>query len=352
MTSCCRVSPCILPPFVLEKMAASPDPHVRRLALENLAASAAARAVRRTLATLPAMAALPSPAGKKHRLIYDLKNRLPHELPGSLVRSEGDAKSKDPAVNEAYDNSGWTYDFYSKVFGRNSLDDRGMALLSSIHVGRGYNNAFWNGEQMAYGDGDGRVFSRFTRSLDVVGHELSHGVVTHTANLEYHDEPGALNEHFADVMGSLVKQWRKKQDAKKADWLIGADVLVKRSTRKALRSLAAPGTAYRNDPDIGSDPQPSHMKNKYKGPDDYGGVHINSGIPNQAFYLVAVTLGGRAWEKAGHIWYEALLSLTPRSGFADMARHTVQKAGSLHGARSREQKLVHDAWKLVGVDVP
>jgi Zn-dependent metalloprotease len=340
----------ILPPFILDRMAESLDPVTRRWAREALAASAAVRAVRATLAALPAMSALPSPQGKKHRLIYDAQNKPEHVLPGKLVRSEGQKALKDPAVNEAYDHSGSTYDFYYKEFQRNSLDDRGMSLVSSVHVGRAYDNAFWNGEQMAYGDGDGRVFTRFTRALDVVGHELTHGVVTHTANLEYHDQPGALNEHFADVFGVLIRQWKRGQTVKQADWLVGAEVLVPAPTRRALRSLAAPGTAYRDDPDIGSDPQPAHMKGYYRGTDDAGGVHINSGIPNHAFYLAAMKMGGRAWERAGKIWYQSLLSLSPRSSFPAAARATVEKAQSLFGLRSPEQKAVRQAWSTVGVE--
>lgn len=339
----------IVPPFLLERMAESSDRTVRAWALKSLAASAAARAVRRTVATLPAMAAIPSPAGKKHRLIYDAQHK--EALPGKLVRSEGQKASKDLAVNEAHDHSGATYDFFHTLFGRNSLDDRGMSLISSVHVGRNYDNAFWNGEQMAYGDGDGRTFVRFTKALDVVGHELTHGVVAHTANLDYEDEPGALNEHFADVFGVLVKQWRLKQTVRQADWLVGADLLVPAATRRALRSFAAPGTAYQNDPDIGSDPQPAHMKQKYTGPDDNGGVHINSGIPNHAFYLAATAIGGRAWEKTGKIWYRALLGLSSRSPFVQAARATMESAAALYGARSAESAAVKKAWSTVGVIV-
>jgi Zn-dependent metalloprotease len=172
---------------------------------------------------------------------------------------------------------------------------------------------------MDYGDGDGIVFDRFTRSLDVVGHELTHGVVTFTANLDYEDQPGALNEHFADVMGILVRQWRKNQSAAKASWLIGAELLKPAPTRRALRDMAAPGTAYVDDPDLGTDPQPKHMDDFYDGPDDNGGVHINSGILNHAFFKVATALGGKAWEKAGRIWYEALRMLSAKSQFQEAA---------------------------------
>ena len=200
-----------------------------------------------------------------------------------------------------------------------------MTLISSVHLGQNYNNAFWNGEQMAYGDGDGSVFIRFTKSLDVVGHELTHGVVSHTSNLEYRNESGALNEHFADVFGSLVKQWKKKQTAAKADWLIGPDIMGPGTKAKSLRTFKE-GKAYENDPNLGTDPQPKHLSGKYTGPSDSGGVHINSGIPNHAFFLVATALGGSAWVKAGDIWYRTMLALNPHSDFAQMVTMSTQMA--------------------------
>ena len=253
--------------------------------------------------------ALATPAGAKRRTIYNLAHGT--NLPGTLARGEGSAKSKDKQVNEAYDYSGATYDFYSTVFGRNSVDDRGMRLDSSVHYSTDYDNAFWNGMQMVYGDGDGTIFDRFTKCLDVIGHELTHGVTQYEAGLEYQDQPGALNESFSDVFGVLVKQWKLKQTADKADWLIGAGLLAKGIKGVALRSMKAPGTAY-DDPNLGKDPQPDHMKNFYKGHQDNGGVHINSGIPNHAFYLVATALGGNAWEKGGK----------------DLVRHALQSPAS------------------------
>jgi len=338
---------CILPPYVLDKMSESSDAAVRKLAVEAIARSATLRATRTALAQMPIMAAMPSPERKKDRLIYDMKGKGSSFLPGNLVRSEGGRKSKDPAVNEAYNHSGTTYDFYKKIFNRNSLDDRGMTLVSSVHLGRKYNNAFWNGEQMAYGDGDGVIFIRFTKSLDVVGHELTHGVVTHTCNLDYRNESGALNEHFADVFGSLVKQWKRKHTAAKADWLIGPDLMGPGTKAKSLRTFKE-GPAYENDPILGSDPQPKHLKDKYSGGADSGGVHINSGIPNHAFYLLATSLGGYAWEKAGRIWYQTMLALTPSSVFADMVERSTQVSGGLFGAGSTEEKAVTKAWKSVG----
>ena len=313
------------------------------------------RAVRMLSQDMPAMMASMAPTKKKHRLVYDAKKL--DELPGTLVRSEGQGKVADTAVNEAYDHSGDTYDFYDKTLGRNSLDDGGMTLTSSVHVAEvdetgalvPMNNAFWNGEQMAYGDGDGVMFRSFTGSLDVVGHELTHGVESFTSNLVYRNQSGALNEHFADVFGVLVRQWQKGETALKASWVVGAEVLVPAPTRRGIRDMEHPGTAFVNDPDLGTDPQPAHMSKLFTGRFDRGGVHINSGIPNRAFVLVAQALKGNAWDVAGHIWYDTLLQLTSTSEFIDCANVSLQVAGSKHGAAAR--KAVKAGWKKVDITV-
>jgi len=336
-----------------EHMARSEDPRIRERAIAALAAAAAVRAVRTLSQQLPGMMAVPSPAGRKHRLVYDARKK--DRLPGRLVRSEGEGKSADVAVNEAYDFSGDTFDFYAALFGRNSLDDQGMSLISTVHVGevdgsgafQPMDNAFWDGSQMAYGDGDGRIFQRFTRSLDVVAHELTHGVQSFTSNLVYRGQSGALNEHFSDVFGVLVRQWRRGETAEQASWLIGAEVLVPAATRRGIRDMEHPGTAYENDPALGSDPQPDHLSKLYAGHADNGGVHINSGIPNRAFVLAARSLGGPAWEAAGRIWYDAMLQLSRTGQFADLARITAQVAGDRFGAAAR--KAVKAAWKKVGL---
>ena len=344
---------CIVPPYMVEHLARSADPRIRERALVDLVQGSAVRAVRAFVQQMPAMMVQASPTGKRHRFIYDAKKK--DVLPGKLVRSEGDAKSADPCVNEAYDYSGDTYDFYLELFGRNSLDDAGMALISSVHVGEAdgsdrfqpMNNAFWDGEQMAYGDGDGEVFRCFTRSLDVVAHELTHGVQSFTSNLLYRGQSGALNEHFSDVFGILVRQWRLQETADAASWLIGTEILVSAPTRRGIRDMGHPGTAYVDDPYLGTDPQPAHMDDIYTGPADSGGVHINSGIPNRAFAALAKALGGHAWGTAGTIWYEAMLQLSRTSQFKDLAAITAQIAGDRFDAATR--KAVKAAWKKVGL---
>jgi Zn-dependent metalloprotease len=336
----------IIPPYMLRELAQRGSDNVRERALNTLQQSERLRGQRDMLAILGAVA-VSTPAGVKRRTIYDLKHGT--SLPGTLVRSEGSAKSKDKQVNEAYDYSGATYDFYKTVFSRNSIDGLGMRLDSSVHYSTDYDNAFWNGMQMVYGDGDGTIFDRFTKCLDVIGHELTHGVTQYEAGLAYHDQPGALNESCSDIFGVLVKQWKLKQTADKADWLIGAGLLAKGVKGVALRSMKAPGTAY-DDPNLGKDPQPAHMKNYYKGSQDNGGVHINSGIPNHAFYLLAIALGGNAWEKAGKIWYDTLCNrLRPNSNFKAAANATLLSAGDLFGSTSKERGAVKSAWQQVGV---
>jgi Zn-dependent metalloprotease len=201
-----------------------------------------------------------------------------------------------------------------------------------------------------FGDGDGDLFNRFTVSLDVIGHELTHGVIGDEARLQYFYQSGALNESVADVFGSLVRQYVLKQTAEKADWLIGAGLFTAKIRGVALRSMKAPGTAF-DDPMLGKDPQPAHMENFVRTFEDNGGVHMNSGIPNHAFYLAATNLGGYAWEKAGRVWYETLRDRQVRSntGFQRFAKLTLRNTMRLYGASGVEVKAVSDAWAQVGI---
>jgi Zn-dependent metalloprotease len=335
----------IIPPYILKELSKRVTGKERDDALESLALSAQLRGQRTVASLLPAPMTLA--VGGKSRNVYDARHT--EDLPGKLIRSEGGKATKDTSANEAYNYAGTTYDFYKRIYGRNSVDDRGKVLDSTVHYGVDFDNAFWNGSQMVYGDGDGKIFQRFTKCLDVIGHELTHGVTQYEAGLNYNGQPGALNESFSDVFGILIKQWKLKQSASKADWIIGEGLFTKQIQGVGLRSMKAPGTAY-DDPQLGKDPQPAHMRNYYKGSADHGGVHINSGIPNHAFYLTAVEIGGNAWEKAGKIWYVALRDrIRPTTNFKQAAQLLVAVAGELYGKDSAPQKAVTKAWKAVGV---
>jgi Zn-dependent metalloprotease len=281
------------------------------------------------------------------RSIYSAQN-LP-QLPGVLVRSEGSPPVDDLDVNNVYDHLGIVIRFYQKVFARNSIDGNGQDLLATVHYEKEFSNAFWNGTQLVFGDGDGKVFARFAEAVDITAHELAKGVIQSEVDLQYISQPGALVTSIADVFGALTKQYALGQTVEQADWLIGAGLLKK---GLALRSMKSPGTAY-DDPILGKDPQPAHMKGYVKTSQDNGGVHINSGVPNHAFYRCATKIGGYSWEKAGKIWYETLCDprLRPNTGFRRFAALTVEQAGTLFGQDSVELRAVQEAWKEVGIAI-
>jgi Zn-dependent metalloprotease len=292
----------------------------------------------------------PAASHQKRRYVYDVNHGL--RLPGKLIMNERKQVSDDPEAKEAFEGSGATYDFFAKTFLRNSIDDRGMRLDSTIHYGRHFDNALWNGRQMIYGDGDGKLFNRFTAAVDVIGHELTHGVTQYSAALEYFGQSGALNEHISDVFGIMVKQHSLAITAVQSNWIIGEGLFSAAIRGKGIRSMKAPGTAY-DDPLLGRDPQPAHMRNYVNIREDNGGVHINSGIPNHAFYLAATALGGYAWIVAGRIWYRVLNGrLSPQTSFQDFANATVIAAGQLYGLGGQVQTTVAEAWSAVGLDVP
>lgn len=333
----------VIPPHMLENVALNGTPQQRNWAFNTLNLSAQLRGRRDIVGNI---FLAPSP-GKKQRTVYDANNN--YQQPGNLVWSEGDAASNDVAVVEAYEAAGATYDLFYEIFERNSIDNQGLRLDSTVHYGVKYANAFWNGNQMVYGDGDGELFDRFTKCVDIIAHELTHGVTQYEAGLQYFGESGALNESFSDVFGTLVKQRVKNHTVEEADWIIGESLLMPNVKGVGIRSMKAPGTAY-DDPVLGKDPQPSHLKDQYTGFADNGGVHINSGIPNRAFYLTAMQIGGYAWEKAGKIWYIALCDrLRPKTDFKTAANVTVQIASELYGQDSTEHQAVQQAWQEVGV---
>jgi len=219
-------------------------------------------------------------------------------------------------------------------------------VVATVHYERDYDNAFWDGTQLVFGDGDGTVFGRFTKPVDVLGHELSHAVTQYTANLTYQGQSGALNESISDVFGSCLKQRLLGQRADEADWLIGEGIFLLSVQGRALRSMAAPGTAY-DDPSLGKDPQVATMADYVDTQDDNGGVHTNSGIPNKAFHLAATGIGGTSWDGAGRIWFAALTSgIGADTDFAGFAAATVTAAEAVSAEAA---DAVRSAWEQVGV---
>lgn len=346
----------IVPPFLLARIATLEDPRFERAAhsaRRSLSAVGHARLDHgRGEHTLPPRTLRPDEPGRRgttSRTIFDAQGT--ETLPGVLVRAESGPATDDVSVTEAYDGLGSTFALFWQVFNRDSIDNLSAPLQATVHYGTLYDNAFWDGQRMVFGDGDGEIFVGFTRSLSVIGHELAHGVTEYTAGLIYRDQSGALNEHLSDVFGVLVEQYALGQRAVDASWLVGAGIFTDQVEGNALRSLKAPGTAY-NDDILGKDPQPGHMDDFIVTQDDNGGVHLNSGIPNRAFWSVADSLGGFAWERAGQIWYDTLTgsSLTPHSDFAEFAAATVETAMALFGATSPEHEAVVAGWSLVGIN--
>ncbi|HEY6631148.1 MAG TPA: M4 family metallopeptidase [Rhizobiaceae bacterium] len=343
-----RCGCCIIPKDVLERLAHDATlPAKTRASLESTAAQepiwrtlrvAQNRAIQARLFTLESntltLAKVPSVT------VNDCQNTP--SLPGKPVPDPG--SSRDRTVKRAFDTTTSVVDFYQKEFGRNSIDDLGMTLMSSVHYRVDYNNAFWNGVHMTYGDGDGQLFLDFTRSNDVVAHELTHGVTQYTSGFVYTNEAGGLNESMSDVFGSMFRQWEKNQTFSRADWLIGADIVgpaAKARGYKCLRDLSDPGGKHCLSP------QPVHYKDYIPG----GDPHDNSGIPNYAFYLAAKAIGGRSWEKAGKVWYAALTSrkATQNMKFKAFAKLTRQAAKTLFPADPAIYSAIDKAWTSVGV---
>jgi bacillolysin len=280
---------------------------------------------------------------------------LPDDPIGALVTLDGLNRSADQLDEldfvksisnktgvSAHYNSSLAYDYYLKTFNRNSINGKGGNVLSIINItednGASMSNAFWNGEAMFYGNG-GKEFQPLAKALDVAGHEISHGVVQSTANLEYQDEAGALNESFADIFGTMIDR---------DDWQMGEDVVNKAYfPTGALRDLANPNNGGRSL----SDPnwQPKHVSEQYRGTQDNGGVHINSGIVNYAFYLFATNAAvGKG--KAEQVYYRALTKyLTRSSSFLDMRAAAIQAATDLYSATSEEVKAASAAFSAVGI---
>jgi bacillolysin len=252
----------------------------------------------------------------------------------------------DRAAVDAHYNSEKVYEYYLNEHGRNSLDGEGMAINSYTHFGNNYNNAFWNGRYMTYGDGDGEFFISLSAGLDVAAHEMTHGVISHTANLAYRNQSGALNESFADVFGALVDD---------SDWEMGEDIMApaaKADGVTRLRSLSNPNSVVVSNAQraaYGSGVYPDHMDEYYNMPlnVDNGGVHVNSSITNHAAYLIGQEIGR---DKLGQIYYRALtVYLTQNSNFSEARQAIVQSAIDLYGEGSVEETAVQSGFDAVGI---
>ena len=341
---------CIIPPHMFEAIQANGSNDQQSMAQGMHTDANSFRDNRQKLAPVKT---IKSPKGKGSKSqaaqieVYDANNTK--RLPGKLQRKNGDQANSDVTVNQAFEGSEAVYDLYSTVYGRDSIDGNGLSMKSTVHYDRKYNNAFWNGEQMVYGDGDGIFFSPLTGDLTIIGHELSHGVVQFSGGLNYNAQSGALNESFADVFGSIIAQHKQGLSTSEASWVVGAKAFTPDIKGDALRSLKAPGTAY-DDPIVGKDIQPAHMRDYNHTSSDNYGVHINSGIPNHAFYLLCQHLGGNSWDKAGHIWYDAMQNINnPDATFVNWADETMIAARELFGAGSKEEAFLKQAWQAVGV---
>jgi len=265
---------------------------------------------------------------------YTANNR--NRLPGTQMTDTDTVwdSSVQRAAVDAHYYAGATYDYYYNMFGRNSLDNAGMSLISTVHYGVDYVNAFWNGSQIVFGDGDGVLSVELSGSLDVIAHELTHGVDSYEADLVYQDQSGALSESFSDLMGTAVEYVVQPQQF---DWLMGEDIWTPAIAGDALRSM--------EDPTIYGDP--AHMDDYVYTSSDNGGVHTNCGIPNKAAYLVGSTIGV---EKMARIYYRALsVYLVATSDFSDCRAAAIQSAADLYGAGGTEYNAVVNAFNAVGI---
>lgn len=329
----------IVPSRLLEKKIKEGTPEQRDRALYTLKISQLIRGQR----IANARTRTPSVAAHEEmrREVYDMKNSENESgLPGKLVQQENGRDTGDQDADNCYKGTGNVYKFYKEVFNRNSIDNHGMPMISSVHFAKDFDNAFWNGRQMVYGDGDGLSFKKHELAAlqDVTGHEMTHGVTNFTSNLDYDGESGGLNESMSDCFGIMILQWVNKQTVDNAHWLIGEGLMV---DGKALRSMKDPGTANPDDDQI------KNYRDYRAGMD----VHQTSGIGNYAFYLACKNAGGYSWDKIGKVWFITNTTrLQHNSGFQDTANNTFDVSGSLFGEGSKEQKAVHDAWQQAGLE--
>lgn len=291
--------------------------------------------------------------GGASRATYTSNNGT--SLPGTLMSDSDDvwnATSQRAAV-DAHHYAGWTLDFFRNQLNRNSFDGNGAQVRSTVNYSNNYVNAFWNGSQMVYGDGDGSTALALSGGFDVVAHEISHAVTQYTSGLIYQNESGALNEAFSDIMAAAAEYYYQPSQF---DWLLGEDIWTPGTSGDALR--------YMNDPTVDGSSR-DHYSTRYTGSQDNGGVHWNSGIANLAFQLAVdggthprsgnygnsnIVVPSIGMDKANNIFYQGLTSLSSSSDFADARAACISAATSLYG--TTEADAIKDAWAAVGVGSP
>lgn len=285
---------------------------------------------RKTQALTPLSAALSSTPAIA---VYNCKNLM--SLPGIP------AQLNEPIALHVHTQTTMILEFYQNVFGRNSLDNAGMTIVSSIHYGSNHMNAIWNGLQVLYGDGDGRLYTNFANGNDIICHELTHGVIQYTLQLDLTGETGGLNESISDCFSSMFRQWQANQDVDEADWLIGRDILGPENISRGytcIRNLANP-----NDPHCLLR-QPTKYSEIYTGM----GPHESSGPPNLAFYLACMSVGGKSWENIGKIWYMAInRNPSPKMKMKEFADRTRYFASQNNSSVPGIANAINNAWNYV-----
>jgi Zn-dependent metalloprotease len=273
-------------------------------------------------------------------IVFDCKHT--ESLPGRPIWNPQNSYNR--TAKHAFNSTKNAAKFYKRVFKRNSIDNHGGTLMSSIHFRLKFNNALWNAFQMIYGDGDGSIFIDFTKGDDVIGHELTHGVTQYSLQLQMSGESGGLNESMSDCFGSMFRQWARRQDVNKADWLIGHDIMgptAKARGFTCLRDMANPAAKHCLAP------QPTHYSQITPSMDP----HRSSGPPNLAFYTACKNAGGKSWEKIGQVWYHSLTACGPTphmkmKAFADRTREVARK---MYSSAPTVAAAVDRGWKHVGL---
>jgi vibriolysin len=293
----------------------------------------------------------------KSRKVYTANNGS--TLPGTLLWSEGGTQTSDTTAQAAYNYAGNVYDYYKNVLNRDSYDNAGAQIISSVHYLSSYNNAFWNGSQMVYGDGDGTTFIPLSKALDVDAHELTHAVTERTAALAYSNESGALNEATSDIMGNSCEAYTKNAGTPNANtWKVGEDIYTPNTAGDALR--------YMNNPTQDGSSK-DWYPSRYTGTADNGGVHSNSGIANLAYYLMVMggthprsmssvvvpalsATSSTSLDMGQRIWYRALtVYMTSSTNFQAARNATAQAAADLYGGTTGSAyNSVQKAWDCVG----